>query len=40
MRTLQIGDIVGRKSHGSDILFRIVKIVHEGNEERLLRGGY
>lgn len=36
---LQIGDIVGRKSHGSDILFRIAKIVHEGNEEKaFLRG--
>ena len=38
-RTFANRRYVGRKSHGSDILFRIVKIVHEGNEEKaFLRG--
>ncbi|MGI6588077.1 MAG: sporulation peptidase YabG [Peptococcia bacterium] len=36
---LEIGDIVGRKSHGSDILFRITEIVNGAEEEKaLLRG--
>ena len=35
----EVGDIVGRKSHDSDIFFRITKIVSDAEEEKaLLRG--
>ncbi|HHY05908.1 MAG TPA: sporulation peptidase YabG [Clostridia bacterium] len=38
-KQLEVGDIVGRKSHGSDILFRITEIVSEFEEAKaLLRG--
>lgn len=38
-RKLEVGDIVGRKSHGGDILFRIAEIVKEVEDEKaLLRG--
>lgn len=38
-KNFEVGDIVGRKSHGSDILFRIVKIINDWEEEKaLLRG--
>ena len=39
MRKLKIGDIVGRKSYNSDILFKVVDIKKEGeNQIVVLRG--
>lgn len=38
-KELEVGDVVGRISHGCDILFRIAEIVNELEEEKaLLRG--
>lgn len=39
MSKLKIGDVVGRKSYNSDILFKVVDIKNEGgNETIVLRG--
>ncbi|OPZ94822.1 MAG: Sporulation-specific protease YabG [Firmicutes bacterium ADurb.Bin419] len=39
MGTLKVGDIVGRKSYNSDILFKVVDIRNEGGKEvAILRG--
>lgn len=39
MSTLKVGDIVGRKSYNSDILFKVVDIKKvEGKEIAVLRG--
>jgi len=35
----EVGDIVGRKSHGSDILFRIAEIEDSLEEEKVLLRG-
>ena len=38
-KKFKVGDIVGRKSHGSDILFRIAEIENSRDEERVLLRG-
>lgn len=39
MNSFNVGDIVGRKSHGSDILFKITELIDESQEKRaILRG--
>ena len=38
-KKFEVGDIVGRKSHGSDILFRIAEIEKSLEEERVLLRG-
>lgn len=33
MSSLKIGDIVARKSYGCDVLFKVVEIKNDGNED-------
>ena len=39
MSKLKIGDIVGRKSYNSDILFKVVDIKNEGGDEIIVLRG-
>ncbi len=39
MGALRIGDIVGRKSYNSDILFKVVDIKNEGGKEVIVLRG-
>jgi spore coat assembly protein len=39
MSKLKIGDIVGRKSYNSDILFKVVDIKNEGGKETIVLRG-
>lgn len=39
MSKLKIGDIVGRKSYNSDILFKVVDIKKEGGKETVVLRG-
>ena len=39
MSALKIGDIVGRKSYNSDILFKVVDIKSEGGKELIVLRG-
>lgn len=39
MIKLKIGDVVSRKSYGSDILFKVVDIKEEGNNKIVVLNG-